>query len=236
MDRLTRKELKTDKFAAEVGHTVEFLEEHRRNAVIIGAAAIVVLAAVIGISYYLKTKRVERQVALREATRIYQAQIGPQQNPLMVFFPTETAKNEAVQKAFNDIIQKYSGSDEAAIATFYLGTAAADAGKFDEAIKHFQKVMDSADDDYASQAALSLAWVYAGQGKNDDAEKILRKLMDKPTTFVSKEQATIALAKLIGPKKPDEARKLLEPLRSQRGAVSRAAISVLSEVSPPDKK
>ena len=235
MDRLTRKELKTDKFATEVGHTVAFLERHRRLTLIVVAAAVVVLAAVLSVSYYLKNQRLEQQAALRNATKISQAQIGPAANPYIVFFPTEEAKSEAVRKAFEEIIQKYPGSDEAAIATFYLGTRASDAGKYDEAAKHFQKVRDSADDTYASQAALSLAWVYAGQGKTAEAEKILRDLMAHPTLFVSKEQATLALAKVIGPAKSDEVRKLLEPLRTQRGVVSRAAINTLSEVAPPDK-
>jgi predicted negative regulator of RcsB-dependent stress response len=236
VDRLTRKELKTDKFAAEVGHTVEFLGEHRRQAVIIGAAAVVVLIAVIGIFYYTRSQRAERQEALRKATRIYQAQIGVESNPYIVFFPTKEAKNEAVRKAFTEIAEKYEGSDEASIASFYLGTLASDNGQYDEAIKQFQKVRDTGDDEYSSQAALSLAWVYAGQGKVAEAEKILRELMDHPTIMVSKEQATIALARLIARTKPDEARKLLDPLRTERSAVSRAALTALSEISGGNQK
>ena len=38
MARITRKDLKTDKFALEVGHTVDFFEEHRREVVRYGAA------------------------------------------------------------------------------------------------------------------------------------------------------------------------------------------------------
>ena len=235
MDRLTRKDLKTDKFAAEVGHTVHFLEKHRRQAVLIGVAAVVVLAAAAGIYYYMKSQRMERQDALRKATRVYQSQVGPEANPYIMFFPTAEAKSTAIQKAFNDILQKYPGSDEADIATFYLGAHATDQGKYDEAIKHFQKVIDSGGQPFASQARLSLASVYAGQGKAADAEKLLRALMDKPTVLVSKEQATIALAKVIAPSKPDEARKLLEPLRTERGAVSRAAISALSELTTAQK-
>jgi TolA-binding protein len=236
VDRLTRKELKTDKFAAEVGHTVHYLEEHRRQAVIVGVIAAVILAAAAGIYYYRKTQRIERQSALRQATRVYQSQVGPEANPYMIFFPTAEAKSTAIQKAFNDIIQKYPGSDEADISTFYLGTHAADQGKYDDAIKHFQKVIDSGDQPYVSQASLSLAWIYAGQGKAAEAEKLLRGLIERPTVLVSKEQATIALAKLIGPSKPEEARKLLEPLRTERGAVSRAAITALSDLTVAAQK
>jgi len=54
--------------------------------------------------------------------------------------------------------------------------------------------------------------------------------MAHPTIFVSKEQAAIALARGIAPSKPAEARKLLEPLRTQPGAISQAAISTYAEL------
>ena len=47
MARITRKELKTDKFALEVGHTVDFFEEHHTEIVRYGAAALVVIAIVV---------------------------------------------------------------------------------------------------------------------------------------------------------------------------------------------
>jgi len=56
-------------------------------------------------------------------------------------------------------------------------------------------------------------------------------LIDDPTILVSKEQATIALAKVLAKKNPAEARKLLEPLRAERGPVSRAALTALGEMS-----
>ncbi|MCW5976439.1 MAG: tetratricopeptide repeat protein [Bryobacteraceae bacterium] len=236
MDRLTRKELKTDKFATEVSHTVEFLEEHRRQAMIIGAVVIVALIASVGFYYYSKGQRAKRQEALRQATRIYQSQVGPESNPYIVFFPTAEAKNEAIRKAFGDIVEKYPGSDEADIAMFYLGVLASDNGNYDEAIKRFQHVIKEGDDAYASQAALSLAWVYAGQGNVAEGEKLLRGLIEKPTVLVSKEQATIALARMLAPTQPEEARKLLEPLRAERSAVSRAAITALSEISSPNPR
>ena len=230
MDRLTRKELKTDRFALEVGHTVEFLEEHRRQAILIGAVALAVILAVVGGRYYLRYQKAERQQALRQAERVYQAQIGPQSSPYLVFFPTDEAKKKAVQKAFQEIIDKYSGSEEAAIARYYQGAMANEDGDTDEAMKRFREVMESGKQPYASQAAFSLAQLYAGQGNVEEAEKILRGIIAHPTVLVSKEQATIALGQILKESKPEETRKLLEPLRTERSAVSRAAISALANV------
>lgn len=235
MDRLTRKELKTDKFAQEVGHTVEFLEEHRRQAVIIGAIALAVILAVLSGRYYQRQQKAERQQALRQAERIYQAQIGPATNAYLVFYPTEEAKKEAVQKAFGEIIEKYPRSEEAAVARYYLGAMAIEQGDYEEAKKRFQEVASSGRQPYASQAAFSLAQLYAGEGKLDEAEKLLRELVAKPTELVSKEQATIALALVIAQSKPEEARKLLEPLRTERSAISRAAISALANLPSTDQ-
>lgn len=233
MDRLTRKELKTDKFALEVEHTVEFLESHRRQAILIAVVALVAVVAVAGGRYYLRHQRAVRQQALRQAERIYEAQIGPPSSPYLIFYPTQEAKNEAVRKAFGEIIEKYPRNEEAAVARYYLGALANEQGNTEEAVRRFREVVDSGKQPYASQAALSLAQLYAGQGKTEEAEKILRDLIAHPTVLVSKEQATIALGQVLARSKPEEARKLLEPLRTERSAVSRAAISALAGLEQP---
>lgn len=230
MDRITRKELKTDKFAEEVGHTVEFLEEHRRQAFVAAAVAVVLILAGTGVFYYMRHQRSIRQETLREALRVYDATISAESNPFFVTFKTEEEKDAAVQKALGEIAGKYSGSDEAAIASFYLGLAANNRGRSDEAEKHLKQAMDSGREPYDSQAAYSLAQLYAGLGRNEDAEKVLRQLVEEPSVLVSKEQATIALARIVGKRDPAEARRLLEPLRGGRSAVSRSALTALGEL------
>ncbi|MCP5112725.1 MAG: tetratricopeptide repeat protein [bacterium] len=230
MDRLTRKELKTDRFAAEVGHTVAFLEKHRREATIAAVAVAVILAAALGFYFYQQGQRAERQALLREALQTHQAQVGAE-NPFVKTFETEEERKQAIQEDFQKLIDAHPGSDEADIAMFYLGIVAADEGRAEDAEKHLKQVAESGSREYGSQASLSLATIYAGQGRTEEAEKLLRDLIDNPTVLVSKEQATIALAQTLADSNPDEARKLLEPLRGERGAVSRAALTVLGQIS-----
>jgi hypothetical protein len=135
-----------------------------------------------------------------------------------------------VEKSFNDLATRFAGKDEGAIARYYLAVMAADQGRMLDAEKSFQVVAETGDENYASLAKFALAQMYQAQGKIAQAEQLLRSLMDKPTVLVSKEQATIALGKCLAATKPAEARKLLEPLRTQRSAVSRAALTALSEV------
>jgi len=231
VDRLTRKELKQDRFALEVERTMEYVSEHRKSIVRYAAIGVAVVVLVLGFLAYRRHQQTARQAALTAALEIQNAAIGTPPNEFVRAYPTEQERNEAAKKAFSEVAAKYSGSDEAIISEYYLGTIAASEGKNDEAEKWLKSVVDSGNANYASLAKLTLAQIYKAQGKLGEGEALLRSLIDKPTEFVSKEQATIELADLIASSKPDEARKLLEPLRTERSAISRVAIAKLGELS-----
>ncbi len=232
MDRLTRKDLKHDRFVEEVGHTVEFLGEHRRQAIRIGAAALVVMALVAGFLAWRRYQQRERQQALATALDIRYAPVGSNQaEPGARSFPTQEARDKATVTAFSDLAARYPGTREGSTAEYYLGVNAAEKGDLAQAEKRFRTVVNEGDKNYASLAALSLADIYRSQGKIAEGEKLLRQIMSSPTDFVSKEQAQLALGLLLSSTRPEEARKLLEPLRTDRGAVSRAAISAVGELN-----
>jgi predicted negative regulator of RcsB-dependent stress response len=232
VDRITRKELKQDKFAVEVTHTVGYLAEHRTQAIRYGIAGLVVVALVVGFFTWRSHERAARRDALTAALEVRQAPVGPSRGDSLVrTFPTEQDKNKAQIAAFSDVAAKYPGTDEGSVAQYYLGTIAAEQGNLAGAAKAFQEVADSGSANYASMAKLSLAEIYKAQGKAADGEKLIRSVMDKPTEFVSKEQATIALARYLASSNPAEARKLLTPLQSvQRNAVSRIAVAELTSM------
>jgi predicted negative regulator of RcsB-dependent stress response len=232
VDRLTRKELKTDKFALEVTHTVEYLGGHRQAVLRYGGAVLAILLIAGGAYYYFRQQRAERQAGLAGALRSYNAQVGPTSNEFIKSFPTQEEKDKAVRKEFTDLTTKYSGSAEATIGNYMLGVVAADKGDIPEAEKNLKLAAGSNESDYGSLAKLALASVYSSEGKAGDAEKLLRDLIANPTLLVSKEQATITLAKLIAPKNLAEAQKLLDPLRTVAGATGQAAINAYSEISP----
>jgi predicted negative regulator of RcsB-dependent stress response len=231
VDRLTRKELKSDRFALEVQHSIQVVSEHRQQltrwGTVVGVVAILVIAVVL----YRNHEHTVRQEALHDAQQLQNATIGPQVNEFNITFPTQAERDKAVNKAFTELAAKYPGTDEGLIAEFFLGTNAADQGKLAEAEKRLKEVADSSTP-YSALAKVSLAQVYAAEGKLPDSEKLLQSLIDHPTPLVSKEAATIVLAELIQSKDPQRARKLLEPLRSNpRSNISRVAISALSDMS-----
>ena len=229
--RITRKELKSDKFALEVEQTVDFVTEHRRELTLYGSIAAAVAVVAVGIYFYMGRQHMVRETALGEAIQLQEAPVGPPSPGPRLSFPTEEAKRSAVTKAFGEIASRYPGSSEGAVAKYYLGSIAADQGKMPDAEKLFQEAANSGDKNYGPLARFSLAQTYFAEGRPADAEKIMRDLMQHPSVFVSKEQATIALARGIAPTKPDEARKLLEPLRSGGGAVSQVAITAFGELT-----
>ena len=231
MARITRKELKTDKFALEVEHTVDFFEEHRTEIFRYGAAALVVAALVALIFVYRAHQHTVRQEALAKAMAVLQAPIGPAAPGAAQSFPTQDAKDKEATKEFSELAANYSGTDEGYIAEFYLGCMAADQNNLGDADKRFSSVANSAGKKYASLAKLSLAQINFAEGKPGPGEQLLRSLMDNPTVFVSKDQATLVLAKMLAPTKPAEARKLLEPLRGKPGPISSAAIQAYGELS-----
>ena len=229
MARLTRKQLKQDNFAAEVGHTVEYVAGHRKQLTRAAIVAAVVIALGAGIYFYIRHQRNLRQAALAEAIRIQDTLVG-QTGADVPTYPTQEAKDKEVAKALNGIIEKYSGSQEAAVARYYLGTNAADQGRLAEAEKQLKASIESADDAYASLGKVALAQVYLATNRAAEGEKLLREVMAHPTVFVSKEQGAILLAEALRNSKPQEARKLLEPLRTSRTAVSQVAIGALGEI------
>ena len=231
MDRLTRKELKSDRFALEVQHSVEYVSEHRKQLIRWGGLGLAVIVLAVAFFIYRSYQHSARQAALRDALQISNAAVGPAGNPNVKTFNTAEERSAATNKAFGDIAAKYSGTEEGVIAQFSLAVNASDDGKTAEAERRFKEVVDSGNDQYGSLARLSLAQLYASEGKTADGAKLIQYVIDHPTILVSKEQATIALAELIMKSDPAQARTLLEPLRTNpRPNINGKPNTLLSEM------
>ena len=229
MARITRKELKTDKFALEVEHTVNYFEEHRQAFIRYGGIALALAVVILGYWMYARHQHGVRENALYNALQVQLASVGPSQTGGLSF-PTQEAKDQAAIKAFTDLKNNYSGSTEGEIAAYYLGSIYADQGKLRDAEANFKETADKGDSNYSSLAKLSLAQIYFSDGRAAEGEKMLRDLIANPTLFVSKDQATIALARQLAASNPSEAHKLLQPLLSQSGEVGDVATNLNNEI------
>ena len=230
MSRITRKELKSDKFALEVEHGISFFEHHKNEAVKYGAIGVAAVVLIFAYTYYyLPIQHNARQDSLAAAIRVQEAPVGQSGNGGLAF-PSQEVKDQEAIRVFGELEHKYSGSTEGEIAQYYLASIKADQGKIAEAEKLFQEVAQKGDAKYASLAQFSLAQIYFADGRADQGEKVLRDLIAKPTVFVSSDQATITLARFLAQKKPAEARKLVDPLRTRQGNVGQAALSLLADI------
>jgi predicted negative regulator of RcsB-dependent stress response len=232
--RISRKELKTDTFALEVGQTVTFFEEHKQDLVRYGGVALAVVALIVGYTFYSRHQHTKRETALYHAIQVEEALVGPPMpgQAATTSFPTQEAKDQVALKEFANVASAYSGSSEGEIAQYYLGSIYADQGKLAEAEKAFKEAADQGDAKYSSLAKLSLAQIYFADGRDAQGTALLQELMAHPTLFVSKEQAALTLARFLVHKNPAEARKLLDPLRAQPGVVGQTAIGIYTELPP----
>ena len=230
MARITRKELKRDKFALEVEHTFDFFEEHRKETLRYGALALVVLLIATSVYFYRSRMKAQRGQALTATLQVLEAPVGPA-TPGVVSFPTGAARDEAATRKLTEVAAKYPGTDEGVIAQYTLASMAADAGRLAEAEKLLKDAIATGNKIYGSLAKVSLAQIYFASGRTAQGEELLRGLIEKPTVLVSRDEATIALARGLASTKPAEARKLLDPLRtSTNSAASQVAVQLYSEI------
>jgi len=230
--RITRKELKSDKFAQEVGLTVTFFEEHQKDVVRYGGIGLAIVLLVGGFFVYRRHEHAAREEALAMAIRIQETPVANVAVGGQSTFPTQEVKDQAAVKAFSDIEARYGGSDEAQVAEYYLGCIHSDEGKLSDAEKNFLSVANHGDKNYASLGKIALAEIYFSDGRFDQGQKILRDLMADPTVFVSKDQAAIALAKHLIGRDNAEARKLLAPIRDSQSPVASIAQSLSAQLPP----
>jgi predicted negative regulator of RcsB-dependent stress response len=227
---LTRKELKHDDVALRVEETFDFFNTHRKEMIRWGGIAIAIIVIVAAVFYYRSSQHQVREELLSEALTLENVQVGaPAQNGAPSF-TTEAQKRDAVTKAFNKLVNDYSGSQEAYIARYYLASMALDAGKTEDAKRGFREVADHADKNYASLGKLALAQLDFASGNSAEGQSLLRDLIDHPTDLVSKTQATITLARGLSKTNPAEARRLIQPLVSSGGDDAPLAAQVLSEI------
>jgi hypothetical protein len=230
VSRITRKELKTDKFALEVEHTVSLFEQHKQLIIRIGVAAVALAVVITAYVMYSRSQSKVREQALAHAISVQEAPVGQSGNGGLSFSSQEAKDAEAI-KVFTDVKNKYSGSSEGQIASYYLASIQADQGNMAQAEKSFQNAADNSNADYASLSKMALAQIYFSEHKDAQGESVLRDLMAHPTIFVSADQATVSLARhYMTLKNPAEARKLLEPLKTKPG-VGQVAISMLGELA-----
>lgn len=229
MDRVTRKSLKDDRFAAEVGHSVEYLAKHRRQTMIYGGVAVAVLALAGGVYFYMQRRSNAAHQALYKALETHHATVSQEPAPGRVSFRTEAEKQAKTLQDFEGVVKDFPRAREGKMARYYLGVVYHEMGKTAEAQKQLELASREQHDNVSALARLTLADIHLSQGKDEEARKAYEYLINNPTDTVSKSRAQLALVRYLRARKPEEARKLLQELIKQPGPVAGAAGNLMRE-------
>src|SRR6266699_6356729 len=101
LDRQTRKNLKTDKFAEEVFDVFDWASTHKTEMIRYGAILVAVVVIGLGAMFYSRSRAGQREEALANALRIDEATVGgaaPQGGGL--HYNSEEEKTKARAQAF----------------------------------------------------------------------------------------------------------------------------------------
>ncbi len=207
-ERVSRRELKQDDaFVEAMTPLVDQLEKNWKTiAFTVGGALIAVLAAVTVLTV---SARHDEQAAALMGTALENATkqvIGPEpdakpeakeetkDDKSADFFPTEKAKQEALAKALDGVVQKSPTSPSGLTASLALADADYRQGKYEEAFRSYAHYLAEAPETDTLRAFAMQGQAYAllGEGKGEEAMAAAKKLVDSPPAGFGRDLGLLA--------------------------------------------
>ena len=130
MARISRKQLKKDRFAEEVGHQVSYIREHRTKVTVL---AVVVIVAVVGGSGFYRYRQQQAAAARRvfqESMNVFHGVVSLDEKEGQVTFATTIEKEIRTTQALQQVIDEYSGRFEGHMARLYKAMFDLELGKY----------------------------------------------------------------------------------------------------------
>ncbi len=161
--RITKRQLKQDKFVTYYFKAVDFVEKNSRQILsALGAAAVISLAIFI---YSEKQAESEGKavVELAKATKEY-----------------ANGNYETAATILKNLLDTYGGAESATLAKFYLANTNFELKNYNEAEKYYREFADASDDKELTASALSgLAACLEAQGKFKEAAERYQQTAEK---------------------------------------------------------
>jgi len=209
--RLTRKEIKRDDFAAAVGRSVDYAESHVRTLVY--AIAGLVLLVVLGLAVYYYRGHLQQGAseALAKATAVYQAPVvatgAKPADPVEPSFPTQAARQARAKEMLQKVRDDYGSTSAADVAGLYLAQIAVEEGKLDEARKMWTDFVDDHGDSIlAGEARINLLDLDRKEGKGEQVVTDLRAMLEKAEAPLPQDVILVEIGKTLEQlKRPQEA-------------------------------
>ena len=216
MARLTRHELKEDKFAQAAKETVSWASEHEKSLLTTFAIVLVIVGLLAGGWFWYQDREDKAAMALGQALRVYNAPIVANAEgvpPEIQTFPTAKDRAVAARAKFQEVAEKYKWTKPAQLGEYFAGLTAMDAGDTAGAESALKQVAGARNQETASLAKFALASLYRSTNRPKDAITLYKELIERPTTSVPKNMAQLELAAVYAPLQPLEAKRLYEQIQ-----------------------
>lgn len=177
-DRISRKEIKHDKFVDEMESA--YVVARRNKPIVFGsiAAVLILIVALVGWSFWASRQEAKAQQRLAEAIEIMEAPLAqPDEGaPAEGSYRTEEEKVAKAEPIFREITEQYSGRNAAEVASLYLARLEVERGELAPAAEKYQAFIKQHPDHLLAQAAsVSLYDVRIALGQSGEVITDLEK-------------------------------------------------------------
>ena len=218
MDTQTRHALKRDALVDSAQSLLDWLEEHKQEAILFAVILIVVVAVGVGSILLYQHRQEEAAVAFGSAMDIYSspvAQPGTPQQPGVRTYPTSAARAQAAHAQFASVADKFGWTSAGKNALYFSGLTDMEMGKTAEAETTLKKAARDGDKNLAALANLALVSLYQKTGRMADAINLLNHLAAKPATTVPASEAKLELASIYEKTNPEQAKQIYAQLKDK---------------------
>jgi TolA-binding protein len=165
MARLTKRQIKEDRFVSSLLKSQEYFNQHK-SQIILAAVAVLVVALVV-VLVITNSRAEQRRAAddygaasmyIREFYNAFEADMNQDGLP-DASLDSSLAILKTAQAEFEEIIRKHGGSKQAKFATFYLASINFKLGDYERAESNYQKFLDKyyIDENFEAAAKCGIA-------------------------------------------------------------------------------
>lgn len=238
MARLTRHELKDDKFKSAFEEYEFFAKQHYREIALGVGMSLVIVGLVFGLRYLMDYEEAAANAQLGEALETFHAYVGAPApgSPGPTFSTAKEKYTKALAEfsAMSDVkgwATVLPTQRAVRIARYHVGLCQAELGDEPGAIKTLTQAADDRDAEIASLARFALAEQLVKAGKTADAVKLFQNLEDHPTSAVPKATAELAQADALRATQPAQARQIYEHMQREYASDTTLAESVRQQIA-----
>ena len=218
--RITRKEMKRDEFVSALGRFSLWMEEHVKEALLIGGAALAVIVGSIVLVQFLAQQESKASTLLARGLDMLHAPVrgdGTTPQPGALTYSSQPEKLQAVVAQMDSLRQSYPRSKSGRLALYYKGLALQELGRNDDALKALSEFVESNPDSYAApMARVAMAGLLESTGQPQKALDIYEQLSRQTSGAYPPQAALMQMGRCLeGMGKKEEARKVYERLTKE---------------------